>query len=87
MRSQRDRTNERTYFFILIGSHGDELRLLEDERFDRRPGYLDQIIRLDDVQTRLVPVHGVEYGLNDSESSCEQDCSLLSATGVVKSQT
>lgn len=53
------------YLFILIGCHSDELGFFENERFDRRPRNLDQIIRFDDVQARLVAMHRVEYRLRE----------------------
>lgn len=56
---------------VLIGSHGGEARLLEDEGFEVLlrvflavfPG-----VHVDHVKTRLVSVHGVQNDLNDKTS-------------------
>jgi hypothetical protein len=72
-----------TNLFILISGDSDKLRLFEYERLDRRPGNFNEIIRFDDVQARLIAMHGVEDGLNGARAN-HLSVSLPVATGVIK---
>ena len=54
------------YLVVLVGRHSDEGRLGEDVGAESRVFRAEAVIlvRLDDVETRLVFVHGVEYYLH-----------------------
>jgi len=52
-----------SYLLVLIGRHGDKLRLLEDVTAERRVGKLQDIIGSHEVKPRLILVHRVQYRL------------------------
>lgn len=54
---------------VLVGRHGDEGRLREDVAAEGCVLGAEAVVlvRLDDVETRLVFVHGVEYYLRRGE--------------------
>lgn len=52
-----------TNLLVLVGRHGDELGLFEDERPDARHLHRLQVLAAGNVQPWLVLVHGVQHRL------------------------
>ena len=53
----------RAYLLVLVGGNGDELRLFEDVRPEGAVRQLEDVIGADEMETRLVLLHRVEYRL------------------------
>ena len=58
-----------SYLFILIGGDGDEFCFFENERTEGTPAQIDDRIRPGDVESRLVLVHRIEYGLAKQQAT------------------
>lgn len=82
-----------TYLFILIRRHCNEGRLFEHVRPERAVRQLENVVCPDEVKTRLVLVHGVEYrllrpqweekqGVRDIVWQCHQATLTASLRGV-----
>lgn len=58
-----------TYLVVLVGCHSDEGSLREDVSAESRVFWAEAVILvcLDNVETRLVFVHGIEYYLQGGE--------------------
>lgn len=53
---------------VLIGGYSGEGRLGEGEGLEDAPAHAEQVVRLHDVETRLVAVHGVQDDLKGSSA-------------------
>lgn len=62
----RLRSSKEAYSVILISGHRSELGLGEDKRAEvfRLRCVLVPLVDVDDVEARLVAVHGIQYDLN-----------------------
>ena len=56
-----------SHLFVLVGGDTDEDRLDKDKGPELAPGKLENVVGLDDVETRLVLVHRIQYGLLKKE--------------------
>lgn len=54
------------YLVVLIGSHGNEIRFRKNIRPEGAVRELENVVGSHDVKPRLIFVHGVEYGLQQS---------------------
>ena len=51
---------KKTYLLILVSGHSDERRLLEDVRAERAVGQLQDVVRSDEMEPRLILMHRVQ---------------------------
>ena len=58
---------EEAHLGVLVGGDGHEGSLGEGESLEDAPANAEHVVRLDDVEARVVAVHGVEDDLESGE--------------------